>query len=43
MTKLETGIMNDNEAQVLKGITEGQKVIVAPPSNILDGSSVKVN
>jgi len=40
--KLQIGIMNDNEAQVLNGISEGPKVIIAPPASLLDGGSVKI-
>ena len=35
------GIMNDNEAEITKGLTAEQTIIVAPPKALRDGDRVK--
>jgi HlyD family secretion protein len=39
---VELGQRNDREGQVLKGLSEGQTVIVHPPDTLADGMRVKV-
>jgi HlyD family secretion protein len=42
LTQIEIGQMNSNNAQVLKGLSDGEKVIVHPSDLVEDGSKVDV-
>jgi HlyD family secretion protein len=39
---VELGQRNDREAEVLKGVSEGQTVVVFPPDTLSDGARVSV-
>ena len=38
--QVETGISSFNDIQIIKGLEEGQTVIVRPPNNIKDGNKI---
>ena len=39
---LQLGQRNDREGQVLKGLAEGQHVVLHPPDTLTDGARVRV-
>jgi HlyD family secretion protein len=40
LTEVEIGLMNDMDAQVLKGLKPEDKVILAPPASLVSGASI---
>lgn len=40
VTAVEVGLMNENEAQVLSGLEENERVVVAPPKDLANGAKV---
>lgn len=38
---LTVGLMNDHEVEILQGVTEGDRVILAPESDLTDGTRVE--
>lgn len=40
LTDVEIGLLNDQEAQILKGLKPGDKVILAPPAALVSGASI---
>ena len=41
LTSIEAGLMNDELVEVVKGLGEGDRVILAPESSLADGARVK--
>jgi HlyD family secretion protein len=41
-TVLQVGLANDEFVEVTKGLSEGEQVVLAPESNLADGSKVRV-
>lgn len=39
-TSVQVGLLNDDEAQIIKGVAEGETVIVSPPKELRDGDKV---
>jgi hypothetical protein len=37
---VEVGLMNDTQVEILKGIAEGEPVVLAPESSLADGAKV---
>jgi HlyD family secretion protein len=42
LTTTELGQRNDQEAQILKGLSAGQTVVLHPPDTLTDGARVRV-
>lgn len=40
LRSVELGLQNDNEAQIIKGLTVGETIIVAPPKGLREGDRV---
>jgi len=40
LQNITIGLINDNEAEVVKGLSEGDKVILAPSNTMEDGTRV---
>jgi len=40
VTTVEVGLLNDKDAEILEGLAEGDRVILAPESNLTDGARV---
>ncbi|MEX1223933.1 MAG: HlyD family efflux transporter periplasmic adaptor subunit, partial [Pirellulales bacterium] len=38
---IKVGLMNDDEVQILEGLSEGQQVILAPETDLQDGAAVR--
>ena len=43
LKKVNIGILNDESAQVLSGLKANDRIIIAPPTSLKDGSKVKYN
>jgi HlyD family secretion protein len=39
---VEVGLMNDEQAEIIKGLAEGEEVILAPETNLAEGQKVQV-
>jgi len=42
LQSVEVGMMNDEQAEIEKGLTEGESVVLAPESTLIDGTKVSV-
>ena len=42
LQRVVLGQRNDREAQVLEGLSEGQRVVLHPPDTLIDGARVTV-
>ena len=40
LVEVETGLMNDRHIEVTSGLTEGEQVVLAPESNLMEGDKV---
>jgi HlyD family secretion protein len=41
-TSVQVGLLNDDEAQIIKGVAEGETIIVSPPKELRDGDTVRL-
>ncbi|MPN57567.1 hypothetical protein SDC9_205261 [bioreactor metagenome] len=41
MIQIDKGLESDDEIEVLKGLNEGQEVILSPDENIEEGTIIK--
>ena len=42
LQRVEVGLTNDEQAEITKGLTEGEPVILAPESSLIDGTRVEI-
>jgi HlyD family secretion protein len=40
---VELGLMNDEQAEIRSGLTEGELVVLAPESSLIDGMRVEAS
>ena len=40
LTTVEVGLMNDETVEIVKGVSDGQRVVLAPESTLTNGTKV---
>jgi len=43
LTTVEVGLMNDEQVEIVKGVSDGQRVVLAPESTLTDGTKVSTS